>query len=117
MADSGTTFAGKTLLDQNKVTRFGGQFSTEVMVNKKLYLLNEVEITADQAVAISTVLNITGPGRQVIITDVNNLENAKFYLLSDEPSEAAKARIDLEMVALGNEKIFDTSAASDEANA
>ena len=107
--ESGVIFDGKTLLDQNKVTRFGGQYSTEVMVNKKLYLLNEVEITKDQAIAISTVLNITGPGRQVIIADPNDLANSKFYLLSDEPSDAAKARIDIEMVALGNEKIFDTT--------
>lgn len=99
--DSGTTYDGKTLLDQNKVTRFGGQYSTEVIVDKKFYLLNEIEITQEQAVGVATVLGLTGPGRQVVM-----LNNGKFYLLSDEASEAAKARIDKEMVALGNEALF-----------
>lgn len=103
--ESGVIYDGKTLLDQNKVTRFGGQYSTEVIVDKKFYLLNEIEITQEQAVGIATVLGLTGPGRQVVM-----LNNGKFYLLSDEASEAAKARIDKEMVALDNEPLFESDS-------
>lgn len=65
-------------------------------MNRELYILPEVEITEAQYEMIKTYLGVTGPGRQVI-----ERENGKFYLKSDEKSEAAVARIKVELAEKG----------------
>lgn len=86
---------------ENKITKFAGMYDKDM--NEEMYLLPEVEITEEQYNAIKDNLGVYGPGRQVVIR-----HDGKFILKSDESSEDAKARIDMILVELGNEKIFDT---------
>lgn len=86
---------------ENKITKFAGMYDKDM--NEEMYLLPEAEITEAQYNAIKDNLGVYGPGRQVVIR-----HDGKFILKSDESSEAAKARIDMILVELGNEKIFDT---------
>jgi hypothetical protein len=66
-------------------------------LNTPLYLLQKAELTEAQYNMIKTYLGVYGPGRQVI------QEGAKYYLLSDEDSEAAIVRITNDLAEKGQE--------------
>jgi len=66
-------------------------------LNTPLYLLPKTEITEAQYNMIKEYLGVYGPGRQVIT------EGEKFYLLSDEDSEAALERITKDLAEKGQE--------------
>lgn len=66
-------------------------------LNTPLYLLQKTEITEAQYEMIKKYLGVYGPGRQVIT------EGETYYLLSDEDSEAAIARITADLAEKGQE--------------
>lgn len=73
-------------------------------MNKRLYLLQSQELTKDQYDMIKATLGPIFPGRQVVV------EGSKYYLLSEEDTEAALTRTKAELTAKG--KTFPVAAST-----